>query len=272
MKKMAVAASVIGLIALSIFWFTRPQKITNTATGIAVVPQFSKIKNNTASLMKVLLPDGSEAQLKPLAEMMYDSAFKKNRDVFLINGEACFEVHKNPNVPFRVFAKGINTTALGTNFWVESPASKPTVVVRLQSGKVELSSTDSAFKMKKVILLPGLSCYINKYTGEVKIMNEKRAAPPVLKQPATTDTQNNKAVLWSNDGMQFKQAALKNVLSQLEARYNVKIIADDSLTQGIVFTGKLYATDSLQPILKSICDMNKLDYEIRNDSILLKRK
>jgi hypothetical protein len=72
--------------------------------------------------------------------------------------------------------------------------------------------------------------------------------------------------------MQFKQAALKNVLSQLEARYNVKIIAEDDVTKDIVFTGKLYATDSLQPILKSICDMNKLDYTMRGDSIFLQRK
>ncbi|MDI3321911.1 FecR family protein [Pinibacter soli] len=272
MKKLAVAASVIGVIAISILWFNRPQKISNTTTDIAVNSKFSKVKNNTTSLMKFVLPDSSEVQLKPSAEIMFDSDFKNHRDVFLIDGEACFEVYKNPSIPFSVFAKGIKTTALGTNFWVESPVSAPTVVVRLQNGKVVLTSTDSSFKMKNVMLSPGLSCYINKRTGEVKIMNEKPPATTVLKQPSKTDTQNNKAVLWSNDGMQFKQAALKNVLSQLEARYNVKIIADENTTKGIVLTGKLYATDSLLPILKSICDMNKLDYEIRNDSIFLKRK
>jgi ferric-dicitrate binding protein FerR (iron transport regulator) len=272
MRKLAVAASVIGLITLTILWFNRPQKIATTHTEIAVVSKFSKIKNNTTSLMKMTLPDGSTVQLKPLAEITYDSVFEDNRDVFLNSGEAWFDVQKNPKVPFNVFAKGIKTTALGTSFWVESPVLKPTVLVRLQTGKVELTSTDSAFKMKKVSLLPGFSCFINKSTGEVKITNEKQPATTEVKQPAKTDTQNNKAILYTNDGMQFKQAALKNVLSQLAARYNVKIIAEDSVTKDIVFTGKLYATDSLQPILKSICDMNKLSYTMRADSIFLQKK
>ncbi len=62
-----------------------------------------------------------------------------NRDVYL-SGEAFFEVTKNPDRPFRVFANEIVTKVLGTSFTVRSFENDTTIQVIVRTGKVTVYS------------------------------------------------------------------------------------------------------------------------------------
>lgn len=273
-QRWLAAASVLLLIGLGMFWMSKnrsPQEVAkvNADKKETIV----KYRNNTLKVQTIFLPDSSTVQLKPDAEINFKQDFHIQRDVVLVSGDAFFEVRKNPNAPFSVYAKGIKTTALGTAFWVESPATKLRVTVRLSHGKVSLNSIEQGFSMDEVILTPGQNCLVNKENGYVKVFgNKQRNTIPVVASNHANAAADARAVLWTNDEVRFNGAQLSNVLTQLEARYNIKIIADKNAVRNVVLTGQIYANDSLRPILKSICDMNNLAYEMKNDSVYLKKK
>ncbi|MFT3904653.1 MAG: FecR family protein [Niabella sp.] len=271
--RMLAAAVVIGIIAGSIVLLMHTKK-DHALSQQTIAARPVNIKNNSNRPLSILLPDSSTVTLEPMADLVYAQGFADQREVFLTAGTAYFEVRRDSARPFSVHSKGIKTTVLGTKFRVESPMSEPTVTVRLMEGKVKLASTESSFKMDEVVLKPGEFCYINKYTETVTVSKSKNgnnSSKPALSDKKTY-LNNPRRVLWTNSGVRFNNTGLKNVLLQLEARYNVKVIVDDKVTDKIVLTGEIYSTDSLQPVLKSICDMSKLDYEIRNDSIFLKKR
>ncbi|PZP49308.1 MAG: hypothetical protein DI598_08145, partial [Pseudopedobacter saltans] len=263
-KKWFAAASIIVLIGCFAWWL-RHDTSTKTMVVSNQVDNIVRIVNNSDSTLHYTLPDGSIVSLKKEAEISFEKGFSTGRNILLVKGDAFFKVQKNPNAPFSVFAKGIKTTALGTAFWVENPALDSSVTVRLKEGKVRLVSIEEQFHMKEVFLTPGKDCYINKRTGYVKVNDKNKQT--IINDNTITAKKTNKvvesdrAVLWTKDEVTFNGAKLDNVLSQLEARYNVTIVADKSLTQKIILTGQIYTTDSLRSILKSICDMNSLKYE-----------
>lgn len=267
------AASIVTLLGLGFAWMNNHRgsgSITAlTNSNIAKTETYIKVKNTSTELRQLMLPDSSVVSLKPNAEIHYAKDFQHKRDIILISGNALFEVRRDPSAPFTVNARAIKTTALGTAFWVECPSFESSVTVRLIHGKVSLASVEASFKMKEVILNPGQYCFINKDNGYVKVSGGKNSIPTLVKKTKQPD---QRTVLWTNTEIKFNGAKLSNVLTQIEARYGVRIVAEKDVIQNIVLTGQIYSTDSLRPILKSICDMNKLEYEMRNDSIYLKRK
>ena len=273
--RILAAAAIIGIMATSVLWLISTKK-PDVFVEEAVPSKFVSVRNNSKEQMSITLPDSSVAILEQWAELVYDSAFAHQRNIFLTGGTAYFDVRKDDARAFSVFAKGIKTTVLGTKFRVESPVAQPTITVRLNEGKVKLESIERAFEMDEVLLSPGQVCHINKINKTVSVSGYERKASVASQKTLSADKEANisapRKVLWTNDGVQFKGAKLKNVLLQLEARYNVKVIVDDVLTDNIVLTGQIYFADSLRPILKSICDMNKMEYEIRNDSVYLRKK
>ncbi|WP_419784736.1 DUF4974 domain-containing protein [Niabella digestorum] len=66
-------------------------------------------------------------------------------------------------------------------------------------------------------------------------------------------------------------AKLKNVLINLEKRYHVKIVALDTSIYDASITGQIFYNDSLETLIRAICDLNKLVYERDKDTIYLKR-
>lgn len=272
-SRMLIAAMVIGIVVSSIFLFihTGKKSVPEEAIGVRVVG----VKNNFRQPLKVPLPDGSVAILEQWAEIIYDSGFVHQREVFLTEGTAYFDVRKNPKRPFSVNAKGIRTTVLGTQFWVESPVSNASLTVRLKEGKVKLESTEAQFKMDDVYLEPGQFCYIDKDKNIVTVSNEQNTNKMAVNNLPSSNLitpKNPRDILWTNDGVRFKSAKLKSVLLQLETKYNVRIIIDEKLTDKIVLTGQIYFSDSLRPILKSICDMNNMEYRMSNDSVFMNKK
>jgi ferric-dicitrate binding protein FerR (iron transport regulator) len=95
--------------------------------------------NTTDSTILLSLADGSTVALSPESSISYAPDFGKTatRDVYL-SGEAFFQVAKNPNAPFKVFANEITTKVLGTSFTVRSFAKDATIKVAVHTGKVSV--------------------------------------------------------------------------------------------------------------------------------------
>ncbi len=90
----------------------------------------------TTDRQTVTLPDGSVVTLKKDARLHYAASFtqKQERRVGL-EGEAFFEVVKDPQHPFTIDAENLSVTVLGTSFLVDTRAQE----VSVRSGKVEVT-------------------------------------------------------------------------------------------------------------------------------------
>jgi transmembrane sensor len=83
----------------------------------------------TAEVRTVRLEDGSTVSLS--AGSAIDVAYSgQERRVRLLRGEAYFEVRRDPAHPFRVAARDVTTTVLGTGFEVSLKDEGPVVAVR----------------------------------------------------------------------------------------------------------------------------------------------
>lgn len=91
---------------------------------------------DTAEQREVALPDGSRLTLAPASAVAI--AFEGGeRRVRLLAGEAFFEVRSNPRQPFRVTARDVDTTVLGTRFDVRLGPDDVTIAV--EEGVVQVS-------------------------------------------------------------------------------------------------------------------------------------
>lgn len=91
----------------------------------------------TAELRGVELQDGSEVTLAPGSAIAVSYSVAERR-VHLLKGEAFFAVKPNPDRPFRVAARSVTASVLGTSFDVR--LDDKAVVVAVQEGTVRVDA------------------------------------------------------------------------------------------------------------------------------------
>lgn len=263
-----VCISTVGLLVM---------KNNRSGQDVAKVEEAASplisVVNTTQGVMQFPLPDGSQVKLTAQSEIQYDSLhFVEDRKVLLAQGMAHFDVMKDTIHPFRVIADGVQTRAVGTDFWVEKRPESNEVIVRLMNGKVRLTSVEEQFAMDEVELMPGQICAIDKVTGRVKVFNAVAKQKTTDQRPESSNEEDNsKTVVWTNNEMQFSNAHLRSVLNKIEARYHVKILVDDKIIERSIFTGKILNSDSLDQIINSICEINGLTYQMDADTIRIQK-
>jgi transmembrane sensor len=105
---------------------------------------------------QVMLADGSRLSLNTATTLRVhlDNA---QREIEVVQGEALFEVAKDPDRPFVVRAGGHQVRVLGTVFTVRRlPATSDALAVTLLEGQVEVSTQNSTAALPNpVVLQPG---------------------------------------------------------------------------------------------------------------------
>lgn len=96
---------------------------------------------STAEQRRIDLPDGSRVTLAPASAIAvsYEAA---ERRVQLLSGEAFFQVQPNADRPFKVAARTVQATVLGTSFDVR--LERDDVAVSVEEGAVRVSRAGSS--------------------------------------------------------------------------------------------------------------------------------
>jgi len=111
----------------------------------------SDLITDVAESQQLELPDGSRVTLAAASAIAVSYSADERR-VSLLQGEAFFEVLRDPERPFRVFADDITTSVVGTSFDVRRDSSG--VAVAVQEGIVEVSYSAGSRKQAER-LMPG---------------------------------------------------------------------------------------------------------------------
>jgi transmembrane sensor len=112
--------------------------------------------NNSNKPQIITLSDGSSVLLQPNSKLSYPKIFTGNDRKVYLSGEGFFEISKNPEKPFYVFANEIVTKVVGTSFRIKAYANEPNIEVLVRTGVVKVRSNQLIRNIKdqEVALLP----------------------------------------------------------------------------------------------------------------------
>jgi transmembrane sensor len=267
---MAAAASVI-LIAISVYFFEGSSKIFNQKSFTAIIPGNTISEYNSSQKEEVLtLSDGSRITLQPKSTLHYPRQFSDgSREVYL-EGEAFFQITKNPQKPFLVYYNNIITKVLGTSFIINTNPQTGNVEVIVKTGRVQVSENEKLVKGDElnnaVIVTPNQKAI---YKTESRLFETTLVANP---EPiADDDHKYTGSQPPHKENFIYDQEKLLNVFKQLEDTYGIEIITENANLNNCVFTGDVSDKD-LFTKLKIICLTTNSSFEVNGTKILIKGK
>lgn len=202
----------------------------------------------------ITLPDSSEVYLGALSKIRFAKNFDgKTREV-LLEGEAFFNVAKNPKRPFIIQTENIRTQVLGTSFKVEAFKGKP-ISVQVSTGKVRVDRKFDNDLIPIAMLLP----------GQAVVWNEQKQQK-TLAQVAIEDV-----IDWKEGHLNFEQTQLAEITSILERWYDVKItIENDRLAKKLIKVN-LTTNIAIDKIMKILSAAGSFNYNIHENHITIKK-
>lgn len=236
-KVYSYAASCLLLFALSVTVYYTSFKPAPESTFI--------VSSGLRNIENISLPDGTNVQLGPGSRLSYPSAFNhKTRDIYL-DGQAFFDVAKNPRQPFIVHTADMKVEALGTAFELFSYEKESHAEVILVTGSVKVGVRhESREKEEEYILLPDRKLELDRQTGEV----------------SSTLVDADRYTSWSSGGtLSFENEQLSMIIPRLEQWFKREIKCEQELAEQYRFTFKV-RDESLERILSMIEAASSLKY------------
>lgn len=164
----------------------------------------------------VVLPDGSIATLDTDSQLRVAYSVAE-RGVYLLKGQALFEVAKGQPKPFQVYAGGKRITALGTTF-----------NVRIEDGEVQVSMVEGVVRVRSFLTMPKRGAPVQELTLRA---GESLVTGPA--QPAVVEAiDTSQVAAWRGGVLVFEDEKLSDAVAEIN-RYTDKPIklADSSIGQ-----------------------------------------
>lgn len=240
-----VAASLLLILAAGYaFW-------QYTATN-ASDTQNKQTKVSTANAIeKTMLSDGTIVWIKPGSKLIYPEKFEGATRVVSLQGEALFEVKKDPAHPFIIHCGDLTTSVLGTSFNIKSKGGHTEVFVL--TGKVSVTSERSN---KHVELLPNESATYAHATRQLQKIDKQSGQNTAAYTQGTTYK------------MTFENTTIREIASRIEDKFNVHMTVDGPV-DGCLITADL-TDQSLENTLDIISETINATYSIQNNTIVLR--
>ena len=221
-------------------------------------PGFIEFVNTSQKPFPLSIMDGTVISLEANSRVKYkrDYAADTIRKVYL-EGEAFFDVARDPYKPFVVFTNDVATEVLGTSFRIKGDASTKNVVVKVKTGKVSVYSVKKQSANLKdpkdgVILLPNQEVvYTDDGLFEKKIVD----TPELVEVP-------------SHESFVFENTPIDSVFEKLEEAYGVEILFDRETMKNCFLTVPL-GSEPLFEKLKVICRTIGASYEMIDAKIVV---
>lgn len=213
----------------------------------------TEVVNTSAGVRRIELPDHSVVLLRPASKLSYGATFDGDKREVYLSGEAFFEVTKNPEKPFLVYANYVVTRVIGTSFTIRAFPEK-NVVVSVRTGKVTVFSRKEKGASQEMILTPNQEAVFTSAEEEVI----RKLVPKPL-QVGTPDRFPD---------FRFDETPLSTVFSTLESAYGIRITYDPEVLKHCNLTSDL-SGESLFQQLDLICEAVHARYELTDGQIVV---
>ncbi|MEH6305193.1 FecR domain-containing protein [Olivibacter sp. CPCC 100613] len=262
-KAAAIVLLSLGIIVLLHERQQERKKTLSQSKEITTIIHRDMRENRGDKVLSFTLEDGSDIQLEPNSKIEFPLDFKADRTVTL-SGMARFDVVNDPEHPFTVWAKGVETTVLGTRFEITAYPKQDQVSVRLLTGKISVRNKNQP---KRTILLPGQQ-YISSAKGE-HLSNFLQKEP---KKVSSLQANTNLHVIRRGDSLLFNKQPLSYVFTVLSEEFEAPIDFNKKAVYKKFFTGYVVKSRPLEKELSKIVLMNKLllERDTTNHQLLIK--
>lgn len=231
-RYVGIAAAVVVLITAAL-WMLFPR-------GGEVISTQNQVVVNTLS-------DGSQVSLNQYASVEVKAEFDKKERRLKLEGDAFFEVERDPEKPFIVDVNEVEVKVLGTSFYVDSRPELPNIEVIVESGTVEVSA-----QQQRIILNAGETGVYEKSTR-------------VLTKQSNED---ENFLAWKTDILLFDNENLDIVIHALNRKFHSKIELDVEDSSNC-FIDATFEQNNLDSILKVIEKTHGITAVRQGDRIIL---
>lgn len=256
----AGAAACTGILIFSgiLFFKQQDRPISLTEPAREVQSSNEVIRYNGSQKNELIfLPDGSKVTLTKGARVSYDRLMNGKERKVMLNGEAFFDVVKNPEKPFYIHTQNMVIKVLGTSFRVMASDGKESVIVKTGKVSVYLKGQDLEQSAAKILLpkqvctysVPTKELITADYTGKSKIEIE-------------TESINE---------FNFEDESLDTVLKTLEKMYSLPVHYDKAVFKNCFVTISL-ENESLEENLKVITKTVGASFSISDYGISVEGK
>lgn len=258
MFRWAAAAAIIIAVSIGIYTLTLSPQKSITYQQSKDQNNLAEVVNSSSAIRKLQLEDGTIIMLKPHSRLAYPDRFSADtREVFL-EGEAFFDVAKDPVKPFLVHSGNLVTQVLGTSFTIKPDRESNKIVVSVKTGRVVV------FEDKKnngAIITPNQSVI---YDADNRSFTTSLVDNP---EPVVADS--NSIVIPVS--FSFDETNLGTVLGNVGKVYGIEIMVENENIYHCRFSGDI-TKQSLFDKLELICQSTNHQYEIKGTKILIKGK
>lgn len=238
MIKYAAAAAIVVVIATVTMVYWKHQ-----AMMLEVTAQAGKVEH-------VTLPDSSEVWLNSGATIRYPRHFDDDDRTLSLQGEAYFEVRKDPHRPFTVKSEALDVRVLGTVFNMSARKGSDTASVALLEGKVQVRG--------------------NHDEGMVTINpNQKVVLTRTAKTMEVSEVYAPLDASWHNSLIPFNNMRIEEIARVLETHYGVEFNIASRLYGQSTYSGEINSVEDIDSVLKNLSYTIHFNYKRNGRTVTL---
>lgn len=208
---------------------------------------YNKIETPFGGKYQINLPDGSKVWLNSASTLRFPALFSGNTREVELNGEAYFDVAKNPNKPFKVITKDQIVEVLGTQFNINSYSDEETFKTTLIEGSVKI-----IYKDKVVLLSPG------------------QQFQPSMKSSKVIEADTEEVTAWKNGYFLFKDEDIQSIMRKVSRWYNVEVNYSGNIPD-VGFGGNISRSKDINEVLNVLQLTNAVHFKVEGRRITVMR-
>ena len=244
LKYAAVFILAFSLGSLSLYFLNKSESSKLSSIYNTVIVPYGERS-------QISLYDGTKVWLNSGTKLRYPVVFGHNTREVFIEGEAYFDVAKDTRHPFVVSAGQLKVLVLGTRFNICAYTEDNEFSATLDEGSINAVNTTNG---KAIKLNPGEQVVLNRETNRLK--NQR--------------VQTELYTSWKESLLKFEDAPFDEVIKKMERWYDVKITVDHTINTKERYTMTI-KTESLREMLQLVSRTTKMNYEIKENIVLLKK-
>jgi transmembrane sensor len=226
MRAAAILIVAFGLSYLLFFILKSPLAETSTEANVQ---------------SEINLPDGSHVWIHSSSKIQYPKKFNKDKREVFLDGEAYFEITKDPTKPFIVHTHEATTQVVGTSFDLRNYKGEKHVELTVFSGKVIFGSS------KKVEVISGSRVVFEKNSGELR----------------QNQVKGFNSLAWKTKRLQFEDTPLDEVLVDLARYFTVPFEMKTKDKLNCHFSGN-FNNPQLEDMLKALSFSMNIKFQLNN--------
>jgi transmembrane sensor len=262
--RVAASVTLILLGTVVAFWLPRFNKDVSKIPVSAISSESKMVEkvNSEDKIIEIKLEDGSVVSLSKNSRLTYPEHFDTTERIVYLDGEAFFDVRKNPKSPFLIFANKTVTKVIGTSFKITAYDSDTKVVVAVRTGKVSVFERSDFERNRQNLQIAGVVLTANQKVEFSK--DGQKFNKTLVEKPHILD-------ISLTAGFDFDNTPLAEVFAKLESAYGVEIIYDNELVSNRSLKVSL-ADESLFEKLDVICQTMGMSYQTVDAKIIIEKK